>query len=306
MKNLFVLYFIGFFFNLFADEPISSIEIIEPAPFVFEPKCKSPFISVGLSAVFPGLGHFYLGDTKTAAGFAGTIGGSFGLMGISNSDHVRTNSLALVQNTWFYGIYSSYRDVRLYNRNQGYTHSMPVDSLQELIYAPFSPKVMKKPEVWGGLIGSLALAIGVSYFAYSMEGSLLPTISSSSAISPLAAFPVGIGEEAFFRGYLQSRLAEDFNPWGAIAASSIVFGGAHIYNASGMSLEDRSRYYTFSIPLITTLGAYFGWLTYKNHSLKESVAIHSWYDFILFSAAALSAQSSSIKVPARAYISFSF
>jgi hypothetical protein len=38
-------------------------------------------------------------------------------------------------------------------------------------------------------------------------------------------------------------------------------------------------------------GVYDGWLTYKNHSLKESVAMHVLYDFILLGIGALASQS---------------
>ena len=80
-------------------------------------------------------------------------------------------------------------------------------------------------------------------------------------------------------------------PIGGITLSSLIFGAAHIPNAAEMSQDDRRRYYTFGLPLITGLGAYFGWLTYKNNSLKESVAVHAWYDFILMGLGALASEA---------------
>ena len=108
---------------------------------------------------------------------------------------------------------------------------------------------------------------------------------------PFFALPVGISEEALFRGYLQSQLLEKLNPFGGILISSLAFGASHISNATLMQKEDRWRYYSFSIPLITALGAYLGWLTHKNHSLQESVAVHTLYDLVLFTGSALATKA---------------
>ena len=90
---------------------------------------------------------------------------------------------------------------------------------------------------------------------------------------------------------MQSSIAEATSPWGGIAVSSLVFGAAHIPNAMLLEEEDRWRYYAFSLPLITSMGAYFGWMTHKNTSIQESVALHTWYDFVLFAASAWGPQA---------------
>jgi membrane protease YdiL (CAAX protease family) len=162
---------------------------------------------------------------------------------------------------------------------------MPTDSFADLSSAPFTFSVLKKPEVWGGLLGTMALAVTTAYVAGFADDAFIQT--SASTLSPLVAFPVGLGEEALFRGCLQSCITEISNPYIGITLSSLAFGAAHIPNAFSMEKDMRRRYYTFSLPLITTIGAYCGWLTYKNNSLKESVALHTWYDFILFAASSL-------------------
>ncbi len=286
-------------------ETLPSLEIQEPKPVIFEQPYKSPFISVSLSTIFPGLGHLYLGDSKTASAFAGTVGISALGMSLGSIPEITDSSMAMMQNTWFYGIYSTYRDVRIYNGNAGFRYPMPTDSLKALTYAPINPKIMKKPEVWGGIIGGFALAIGTTVLANHYMPASLDT-SSGSRINPLVALPVGVGEETFFRGYLQSRLAESLTPWGGIAASSILFAAAHIPNAVNYSPQDQGRYYAFSLPLIGTMGAYFGWLTYKNNSLQESVAIHTWYDFILFTGSLLASRASLTPPPQKFAISFPF
>ena len=260
---------------------------------------RSSFLTVGLSFLVPGLGHVYLGDLKTAASL---FGSTSALIGTNAFTHDAV-SIITASNMWSYGIFAAYRDVRINNGQSGYTYRMPNDSFSDLATAPFRWSVMKKPEVWGGLLGALTLGTVVSYLAFSDMH--INTCSISSNIFPLAAFSVGVGEESFFRGYLQSYLAERLNPTGAIVLSSLVFGAVHIPNAQAFAEEDRWRYYSFSLPLITSLGGYMGWLTHKNRSLKSGVALHAWYDFTLFLASAVATPTAMVGKPQFAY-SFEF
>ncbi len=246
---------------------------------------KSPGVAVGLSFILPGLGHTYLGDYKTAGGmFASTA--AFTTSGILTFDMA---SLTTAQNLWTYGVYAAYRDARLYNGQNKYLYQMPIDTLSDLSTAPFQWRVLARPEVWGGLLAAFALErFVIRPLADTTDSRISCNISNS--IFPLAAFSVGIGEEALFRGYLQSYYAERMGPTGAIISSSIVFGLAHVPNIflgvdnTGTVLirNNWREYLTYGIPFITAFGGYFGWLTHKNHSLKNSVAIHAWYDFALF------------------------
>ena len=163
--------------------------------------------------------------------------------------------------------------------------------------------VIKKPEVWGGLLGALTAGTAVAYFAYAQ----IPHAQIKTAyVQPLNAFPVAIGEESFFRGFLQTCLIEKIAPWQAITLSSLAFGAAHIPNALVFhSAKERRSYYTFSLPFITTLGGYMGWMTYKNRSLKESVALHAWYDFTLMCLGAFSTQAA-IGGPTHLFHAFDF
>lgn len=260
---------------------------------------RSSFLTVGLSFLAPGLGHVYLGDLKTAASLFGSFGALTGTTALAHDPVTAITA----SNMWSYGIFAAYRDVRINNGQSGYTYRMPMDSFSDLASAPFRWSVMKNPEVWGGLLGALALGSAVTYFGFSDMH--INSCSVSSNIFPLAAFPVGIGEESFFRGYLQSYLAERLNPTGAIVLSSLAFGAVHIPNAQALAQEDRWRYYSFSLPLITSLGGYMGWLTHKNRSLKSGVALHAWYDFTLFLASTVAAPTAVIGKPQFSY-SFEF
>ena len=283
--------------------PISISQLEPPAPFL-PPSRKNPFIAVGLSYFVPGLGHAYLGDVKTASCLIGStgVGLGLGLVGYGHGNsQVYSSSSITVQSIYSYGIYAAYRDVRKYNGGS-YSYKMPTDSFLDLSFASFKPSILKKPEVWGGFLGALTLAITTTYFAYPDDAHIkTPAASSRGSLYPPVAFSVGVGEEAFFRGYLQSMLSEALNPTAGLVLSSLAFGAAHISNASHMESDDQRRYYTYSIPFITVLGAYFGWLTQKNHSLQESVALHSWYDFTLFALSAATNQAACTGKPGFAF-----
>ena len=250
----------------------------EPKPLI--KSYKQPWLAATLSTVFPGLGHAYLGEFGTAGGLAGSS--LLMMAGASDSNDIEV----VLQNTWAYGIFAAYRDARLYNGNSRYLYRMPMDTLADLSTAPFRWRVLKKSEVWGGFLGYIAAAVAVGYLASTMEN-----LKVGSGLNPMVAFPVGIGEETLFRGFIQSGISEVWNPSAGIALSSILFGAVHLVNTVNMTYEETVRYCTYSIPLITTFGAYTAWIAYRNRSLQETVALHSWIDFTIFLAGSLSESS---------------
>lgn len=255
-------------------QPITQGEICPDAPMMGIER-RSPALAASLSFLYPGLGHAYLEDMKTALLLSGTFAGAYQI----------DPSLTVSLNTYFYGIYAAYRDAKLQNGINRYSYRMPTDSFKDLAYAPFNINVMKKVEVWGGLLVDLSLAAALVTLYKSIDKKQIRHDINPIFLGPFAAFAIGIGEESFFRGFIQSALAESFSPWKAITLSSFAFGAAHFpnalyYDSLGNTCIDK-QYCALSLPFITALGFYFGYLTHKNRSLKESVAIHAWYDFIL-------------------------
>lgn len=272
---------------------LSTLEQTPPSPPVLPLPSKSSFFSVTLSAIIPGLGNAYLGDYRTAGGIFGSYGALVGAQSLQKGSDISAAMVA--QNTWFYGIYAAYRDTRIYNGNRGYSYRMPTDTFSDVALAPFRWSVLKKVEVWGGLLGFLYLGSAVSRFAFSPD--MYIPCATSPTMHPLSAFSIGVGEEVFFRGYLQSVFSEFFTPVGGIILSSLTFGAAHLGNAMQFEPEHRWRYYAFGLPFITSVGGYLGWLSYKNNSLKEGIALHSWYDFTLFLAKSLVTPSAISRTP---------
>lgn len=278
--------------------PISLSGPEEGAPFAIK-KTKSSSIAVLLSSLVPGLGHYYLGDIRVGNELLGSV-----LVGGASTYAMRKDpalwitSATMVQSIGFYSIYAAYRDTHFYNGNPPLF--MPKEDYKALSAAPFQWSIIKKPEVWGAFLGSLTVAFTVAYFAYPQEACAR---IKTTYVEPLRALPVAVGEESLFRGFLQTSLADTLPAWGAISLSSLIFGAAHIPNAQRLEPSQRWRYYAYSLPVITGFGAYAGWLTYKNHSLKESVALHAWYDFALMSMTVL---ASTAAIGRETYISHSW
>lgn len=266
-------------------DPIA-LPMIEPAidsiPKI--KKTKSPFIATILSSLLPGLGHYYLGEARTASELlGGTLLGGAGVYLSRKDPYLFMTSIFTMQAVASYSVFAAYRDTKLYNG--AILPNMPREDFKRLAAAPFQWSVLKKPEVWGGFLGALTIGSVISYFTFpDMHiASVRPTVY----VLPLSALPIAIGEESMFRGFLQTVLSDSMPAWGAITLSSMLFGAAHIPNAMLLEPQYRQRYYLFSLPFVTGLGAYMGWMTHKNRSLKESVALHMWYDFTLMGVSAL-------------------
>lgn len=262
------------------------------------------------SWLLPGLGQLCMGKTGEGAALSGLAVAEVGAaIALSNTDLPDSNesgfspeTLPLIglQNLWFYGV----ADIYLEEDRAEQLPFTPQDTLGELVAAPFNLEVLEAPEVWGGILGTTAAA-----FAFS---ALMGSVADAPADEPIpdrtpqyfgqempagAAYPlafatgtalfshVAIGEEAVFRGIVQSSLARNQGEWAGWAWSSLVFGAIHIPNAAAMPAGERQDYLLYSVPFITAVGSYLG-LSYKwsNYSLSHPVAVHFWYDFLLSAA----------------------
>lgn len=76
----------------------------------------------------------------------------------------------------------------------------------------------------------------------------------------------GVFEEIAYRGYLMAYFGNWFGPWGALAASSILFGLAHTYQGVG------------GVLVTGLLGALFGWVYLETGSLLLPIILHAVLD----------------------------
>lgn len=275
---------------------------------------KRPGTAAGLAVLCPGCGHFYLGQTTAGSAYLATTLGLFaGGVALVSGQTVATDGtprsarvplaipiLTAGQNLWFYSIFDAYRDARLLRDDRGYRFDISRESLSELAIAPFHPRVLKQPWVWAGVPLALAVGIAASYAASPSDFTTPKSIFEVDRVNVFgrrfhrgrgyalgagyfaAMFePVGIGEEALFRGVIQSELEERFGPIGGLIVASAVFGAAHVFN-----FLDDPKQALIAVPVITLVGSSLG-LAYQrtDHRLATGVAMHFWYDTLLSLAA---------------------
>lgn len=159
---------------------------------------------------------------------------------------------------------------------------------------------MKRPEVWLALTASVAAVVGASFL---IEDDLsISNIGSDANVFgkrlPFAAgYPlalgtfggldlqVAMGEEALFRGVVQSGLARRFGETEGLLAGSLIFGLLHAPSGLGLEGQDRRNFFLYKLPATLATGAYFSWLYKRSgYSLAPSTAMHFWYNFMLSAA----------------------
>lgn len=177
----------------------------------------------------------------------------------ANSDLASQSALHVM----FYSIYSSYRDGGAYGpyRNENFG---------TLLAAPFRPKYLTQPDVFlplllllggGAALGPKAYPVTLVSPGMKNGGHLAFYITGTS-------LNAAVGEEAFFRGYLNHTMTGSLGPtWGAIASGTI-FGAAH--------------YPMTSTPVVqTALGIYLGFMHQRHgFDMGPGIALHFWWDII--------------------------
>ena len=104
--------------------------------------------------------------------------------------------------------------------------------------------------------------------ADTVEDLLKPLLLNSPARLALVAALAGLGEEALFRGVLQSAVGAAAGPGAGLVAASLLFGAAHFL----------SRAYAL---LATLFGLFLGGLYLWSGNLLVPAAAHAAYDFAL-------------------------
>lgn len=201
-------------------------------------------------------------------------------------------SFVAYQDLWIYGVVETSRDARLAGREP----LTPQDSFDELLLAPINPRVLARPSVWAGILGTVALGVAASLLVdedwgdgFGDDVNWFGAMLDARVGYPLAGATfaglfthVAIAEESLFRGNLQSRLALRYGETGGWIWASLLFGAVHAPNAWLLPEEDRKSYLLYGVPFITAIGSYMG-LAYRwnGYSLAPPVAIHFWYNFLI-------------------------
>jgi len=101
-----------------------------------------------------------------------------------------------------------------------------------------------------------------------IDEKVMPIFANCKIIDLAAiAFLAGVGEELFFRGWLQGTLTNKFEAWFGILIASAIFGFAHYLSP------------TYAIYAGLT-GLYLGMIYQVSGNLYIVMVIHALYDFI--------------------------
>ena len=105
-------------------------------------------------------------------------------------------------------------------------------------------------------------------FRREVEEKIVPIFANSKLVDlAIIALFAGVGEELFFRGWLQGLLTDRFAVWLGISIASVVFGLLHYLSG------------TYAIYAGLT-GLYLGVIYQVSANLYIVMAIHTLYDFI--------------------------
>jgi len=172
----------------------------------------------------------------------------------------------------FYSSFAAYRDARARPEYAArYSTPAPQESLQDLALAPFSWEWLRRPTTIAPLLVPLYLALAPASndnLVYAPDSSIERDELRLRYFAEHAG--VAVGEEAFFRGFLNNDASAAFGPYWGLGISSAVFGLSHQGNAGQATALGA-----------TLFGAYLGWLQQRNdYAIGQGVAVHFWWNFL--------------------------
>jgi len=177
----------------------------------------------------------------------------------------------LVTDMALYSGYAAYRDARERD-NAGFRTPAPRESLTDLAVAPFSINYLSRPTTFIPLaIQALALYhYKDSTDAYGIYRANDVSERDLHVFNLAANEMTAVGEEAFFRGFLNNEFSSRYGDNAGLATSSAIFGLAHTGQGQ-----------TANVLEATLAGAYLGWVHQKNgFEVGEGVALHYWINVL--------------------------
>src|SRR5262245_37757596 len=249
---------------------------------------SSPTVSGLVSAIVPGLGQAIEGDYGTAAAHFGIFAASLsaGLYYerkpdflsddvryddgnrefINQSTLRRDFALRVATDTALYSSFGAYRDARARDE-RAYRTPAPKETLSDLAVAPFSWEYLSRPTTFIPLALQAWAASRSSYGIFRADDVSAQNLHVYNAT---ANEFTAVGEEGFFRGFLNNEFSNRWgNGWG-LTWSSLAFGVAHTGQGQ-----------TANAVQATIAGAYLGWIHQRNgFQIGEGVALHYWINVI--------------------------
>ena len=251
----------------------------------------SPTLAALASVIIPGLGQASNGNYAEAAAHFGIFALSLStalhyehkpdfLSDVARYDDAgnreyinqttlrRDFALRLATDTALYSSFGAYRDARRRD-DRAYRTPAPKESLSELALAPFSWEFLSRPTTFIPLAFQ-AWAVSRSKGAYGIYRSDDVSTRDLHIYNVTANEFTAVGEEGFFRGFINNEFSHRWgNGWG-LAWSSLLFGVAHTGQGQTANAVQAS-----------IAGAYLGWMQQRNgFGIAEGVALHYWINVL--------------------------
>lgn len=174
----------------------------------------------------------------------------------------------LAFDTALYSSYAAYRDARQRD-NSGYRTPLPRESLTDLTRAPFSFRYLSRPTTFVPL-AIQAAAVLANKDGYRIDRARDVSEGDLHVFNLVSNEMVAVGEEAFFRGFLNNEFSERYGNRLGLAISSVIFGLGH--TGQGQTANALQA---------TAAGVYLGWLHQRNSfEAGEGVALHYWINVL--------------------------
>ena len=250
----------------------------------------SPSLAGLASAIIPGLGQASNGDYETAAAHFGIFAASLsaglyyerkpdflsdgaryddaGNREFINQTTLRSDfALRLATDTALYSSFGAYRDARARDERRAYRTPAPKESLSDLAVAPFSLEFLSRPTTFIPLALQAWAASRSKYGIYRGEDVSAQDLHVYNATTNEFT---AVGEEGFFRGFLNNEFSDRWGDGWGLTWSSLVFGVAHTGQGQTANAVQAS-----------IAGAYLGWVQQRNgFQIGEGVALHYWINVI--------------------------
>ncbi len=259
-----------------------------------------PWLKGVASAVVPGAGQVSNGDYGEAALHFGVFAVSvYGAIRYKDrSDYLNADqrydednnrefinkttlrydyAVRLASDTMLYSGYAAYRDARQRD-NSGFRTPVPRESLGDLARAPFSFRYLSRLTTYVPIAVQAAAIYSYNRDRKARDNKEPYGIFRARDVSErdLHVFNLtanemtAVGEEAFFRGFLNNEFSDRHGKIAGLAISSVIFGLAH--TGQGQTANALQA---------TGAGFYLGWLHQRNgFEAGEGVAVHYWFNVL--------------------------
>jgi hypothetical protein len=258
----------------------------QPTPDTVRARRGSEFLIPASSFLLPGLGQYLqhaprAGVAYTATFIAGAaVGGPTDVADVedlprSGDDQLSDQGWHVASTSIFLSSWDAFHRAVPALRHRGkYQFLPPREKVGQLVSAPFDVRFLKRWTTWVDL-GQTAVITAIVISERERGGRRVPFRGHDAAYAASASLNAGVGEEAFFRGYLlplfYQHTGQQF--WVADALQGGLFGAAHLPDASWFALE------------IAGWAMWEGWVVRRNEwSIRESIFHHFWYDAAVISA----------------------